>query len=133
MIEFLVRQRRAEILRELDRIEREHNVRILHAIESGSRVWGFPSTDSDYDVHNIPVDGRYHRTLADASMTARLFLRIQEDLAGLYRGEVEGAGFLAKYQPVNDFDPFSRPLFSCISTGRFSARLKWCGFGRLSF
>lgn len=46
-------ERRAEILAELDRIEREHGVRILHAIESGSRAWGFPSADSDYDVRII--------------------------------------------------------------------------------
>ncbi|MFZ5530527.1 MAG: nucleotidyltransferase domain-containing protein [Pseudomonadota bacterium] len=45
--------RRQEILAELDRIEQEHGVRILHAIESGSRAWGFPSADSDYDVRII--------------------------------------------------------------------------------
>jgi hypothetical protein len=27
-----------------------HKVRVLLAVESGSRAWGFPSTDSDYDV-----------------------------------------------------------------------------------
>ncbi len=31
-------------------IEQAENVRILHAVESGSRAWGFPSADSDYDV-----------------------------------------------------------------------------------
>ena len=40
----------AEIAARLDRIEREHEVRILLAVESGSRAWGFPSPDSDYDV-----------------------------------------------------------------------------------
>lgn len=30
-------------------IEAEHEARILLAIESGSRAWGFPSPDSDYD------------------------------------------------------------------------------------
>lgn len=37
----------------LARIEREEGVRILLAIESGSRAWGFPSPDSDYDVRFI--------------------------------------------------------------------------------
>src|SRR5689334_17937962 len=44
---------RAEIDRKLDAIERDHNVAILLAIESGSRAWGFPSIDSDYDVRFI--------------------------------------------------------------------------------
>lgn len=35
---------------ELEAIEREHGVRIVLAVESGSRAWGFPSRDSDYDV-----------------------------------------------------------------------------------
>jgi hypothetical protein len=31
-------------------IEREEGVQIFYACESGSRAWGFPSSDSDYDV-----------------------------------------------------------------------------------
>lgn len=37
----------------LDQIERSQNVRILYAVESGSRAWGFESADSDYDVRFI--------------------------------------------------------------------------------
>lgn len=36
--------------RALVTIEREYQVRLVFAIESGSRAWGFPSPDSDYDV-----------------------------------------------------------------------------------
>ncbi|MBP5607265.1 MAG: nucleotidyltransferase domain-containing protein [Lachnospiraceae bacterium] len=42
-----------EINEKLDEIEAKENVRILHAIESGSRAWGFASPDSDYDVRFI--------------------------------------------------------------------------------
>ena len=35
-------------------VERDHNVSILFAIESGSRAWGFPSPDiGDYDVRFV--------------------------------------------------------------------------------
>jgi predicted nucleotidyltransferase len=34
----------------LDDLAEREGVRILFAIESGSRAWGFPSADSDYDV-----------------------------------------------------------------------------------
>ena len=43
------------ILEELKRIEKLHDVRILLAVESGSRAWGFPSLDSDYDVRFIYI------------------------------------------------------------------------------
>ncbi|MCL2649869.1 MAG: nucleotidyltransferase domain-containing protein [Candidatus Azobacteroides sp.] len=42
-----------EIQHKLKEIEQQYNVRILYACESGSRAWGFPSTDSDYDVRFI--------------------------------------------------------------------------------
>lgn len=48
-----------QILDKLTMIEADRNVRILFAVESGSRAWGFPSPDSDYDarfVYARPVD-----------------------------------------------------------------------------
>ncbi len=44
-----------KILEELKKIEEEEKVRIIYACESGSRAWGFPSKDSDYDVRFIYV------------------------------------------------------------------------------
>ncbi len=46
------------IVKKLDEIERQENVRILLAVESGSRAWGFASEDSDYDVRFIYVRPR---------------------------------------------------------------------------
>ncbi|MFE3541435.1 DNA polymerase beta superfamily protein [Nocardia sp. NPDC059177] len=40
---------------ELDRVAAEHRVCIRLAIESGSRAWGFPSPDSDYDCRFVYV------------------------------------------------------------------------------
>jgi uncharacterized protein len=42
-----------DILAALDGVERQYSVRILCAIESGSRAWGFASQDSDYDIRFI--------------------------------------------------------------------------------
>jgi uncharacterized protein len=47
---------KATITKALDRIEEEYRVKIILACESGSRAWGFPSRDSDYDVRFIFVN-----------------------------------------------------------------------------
>lgn len=52
---YIAPEPREEIAERLDAIERDHDVRLLFAIESGSRAWGFPSPDSDYDVRFVYV------------------------------------------------------------------------------
>ena len=44
-----------EIQENLDAIEEKYHVKVLLAVESGSRAWGFASPDSDYDVRFIYV------------------------------------------------------------------------------
>lgn len=44
-----------QIKEELKKIEELEDVKIIMAIESGSRAWGFASPDSDYDVRFIYV------------------------------------------------------------------------------
>lgn len=46
---------RALIQQTLADLEARENVRVLLAAESGSRAWGFPSPDSDYDVRFLYV------------------------------------------------------------------------------
>ena len=43
----------SEINAQLDAIEAKYGVQVLYACESGSRAWGFASTDSDYDARFI--------------------------------------------------------------------------------
>jgi uncharacterized protein len=44
-----------KILNILKTIEKENNICIFYACESGSRAWGFPSTDSDYDIRFLYI------------------------------------------------------------------------------
>ncbi len=46
---------RSEILRRISAAEQEHNVKVLFAIESGSRAWGFESANSDFDVRFVYI------------------------------------------------------------------------------
>ena len=44
---------KSRIQHELNEIEKNYNIKIIYACESGSRAWGFASSDSDYDVRFI--------------------------------------------------------------------------------
>ncbi len=43
------------IQKKISEIEKQEQVKIIYALESGSRAWGFASPDSDYDVRFIYV------------------------------------------------------------------------------
>ena len=46
---------RQEIINKLNEIEKKEHVKIIYAVESGSRAWGFESIDSDYYARFIYV------------------------------------------------------------------------------
>lgn len=67
----------------------ETNVRILLAIESGSRAWGFPSEDSDFDVRFIYVRKQDDylsvcdfRDVIETPLVHDQFLKVPIDLNG---------------------------------------------------
>jgi uncharacterized protein len=60
----------AEIQSRINEIERVEDVRIVLAVESGSRAWGFASLNSDYDVRFIYVR-RTERYLAVSACRER--------------------------------------------------------------
>ena len=72
-----------EIVEHLTKIEQEYDVIVLQAIESGSRAWGFPSPDSDYDVRFIyahPKD--WYLQLSEERDVIELPINDELDIAG---------------------------------------------------
>jgi predicted nucleotidyltransferase len=64
-------------------LEAQHDIRILYACESGSRAWGFPSSDSDYDVRFIYVHALdWYLGLDEGPDTLNLPVDDELDLAG---------------------------------------------------
>lgn len=80
MIEESVRK---VILERIAEIEASQGIKILLAIESGSRAWGFPSPDSDYDVRFIyksPLN--QYLAISDKKDTLDFKITDELDLAG---------------------------------------------------
>ena len=73
----------ARIQTALTQLEATHNIRILYACESGSRAWGFPSPDSDYDVRFIYCHpAAWYLTLDEGPDTLNFPVDDELDLAG---------------------------------------------------
>ena len=51
---------REQIIEQLKQVESKNSIKILYAVESGSRAWGFASTDSDWDVRFIYIHDTPH-------------------------------------------------------------------------
>ncbi len=48
-----MKKMKTKILEKIKEVEERRNVKVLLAVESGSRAWGFASPDSDYDIRFI--------------------------------------------------------------------------------
>ena len=74
---------RQEIINKLNEIEKKEDVKIIYAVESGSRAWGFESIDSDYDVRFIYVrDKNEYLCLEEKSDVIQLPIDDVFDISG---------------------------------------------------
>jgi len=112
------------IVKELRQLESARGIQVLYACESGSRAWGFPSPDSDYDVRFIYAEPLpHHLSLGKKSDTIDLMLPDDLDLAGWELSKTLGlfaksniALFEWLGSPVQYFvnDPFLKDLAAQI-------------------
>jgi Predicted nucleotidyltransferase len=73
-----------KIKKYLASLEQEKDIEILLACETGSRAWGFPSPDSDYDVRIIYKHNKeWYLSLTEEKDTIEYFLENNEiDISG---------------------------------------------------
>lgn len=69
---------------ELGKLAQQRNIKILLACETGSRAWGFPSPDSDYDIRLIYSHSRdWYLSLKESKDTLEIMLDGNElDITG---------------------------------------------------
>lgn len=83
----------------LDWIETEFEVRIFVACESGSRAWGFASTDSDYDVRFLHLHPQEWYLCVDLDRKRDV---IEEELARLANTNFDRRPELPPWEPPNE-------------------------------
>lgn len=72
-----------EIRHQLQLLEKEKSIKILYAVESGSRAWGFESIDSDWDVRFIYIHAlNWYLQIDDQKDSIEVMLPHEIDMAG---------------------------------------------------
>lgn len=68
---------------ELSNLERQLDIKVLYAVESGSRAWGFASANSDWDVRFIYVhQEEWYLSIDDKKDSIEIMLPNNLDLSG---------------------------------------------------
>ena len=71
------------ITNELKALEKKENIKILFAVESGSRAWGFESKDSDYDVRFVYIRPlEWYMSISKRKETLEVMINDDLDFAG---------------------------------------------------
>ncbi|MEO1451396.1 MAG: nucleotidyltransferase domain-containing protein [Bacteroidota bacterium] len=94
---------RAKIQGLLAELEQERGFRILYACESGSRAWGFPSPDSDYDIRIVFVYPR-EKYLSITQPADQINLPITDDALDIAGWELRKFLHLAAKSNVTPFE-----------------------------
>ncbi|MFS1512629.1 nucleotidyltransferase domain-containing protein [Chengkuizengella sp. SCS-71B] len=125
---------RNKIKQELVNIEKEHQVKILYACESGSRAWGFPSQDSDYDVRfiyihtrdwylsikekrdviELPIDDLLDINGWDLQKALKLFKKSNPPLLEWLQSDIVYSEPFATAQKIRNLSPVSFSPKSCL-------------------
>lgn len=72
-----------QILKELKALELDRDIKILYAVESGSRAWGFASSNSDWDVRFVYIHRKdWYLRIDDGPDNFEKILPNDIDLAG---------------------------------------------------
>jgi predicted nucleotidyltransferase len=74
---------RDQILEEIKNLEQQHHIKIVYAVESGSRAWGFASSNSDWDVRFFYVhDYDWYLSVEEKKDNIEIILPNDLDLSG---------------------------------------------------
>lgn len=82
------------IVKKLKEIESAEEVKICLAVESGSRAWGFPSSDSDYDVRFIYLRRPEWYISIDLERKPDVIEMFEDDLLDIVGWDIRKALFL---------------------------------------
>ena len=97
------------------KLEHHYHIRILYACETGSRAWGFPSPDSDYDIRFIYMhEKNWYLELNDKKDSIEATIEGDLDISGW---DLRKSLNLLKRSNVPLIERFNSPIEYCSASG----------------